>query len=933
MQPATSRIVRSCSRRSDERAYIAAWVLARSIAMRRTVRMKDSISGRGVRTRARHPLTPASAQQTPSLKLTHYPHRIELQGSLSLASGRLLRVRVIMDDEAVPGLRVVYDAVVGDTVRVGTTRTALPASSFVGRDKEVRALLSAICRPGVITLTGASGIGKTRLASELLNRVAGRQSLDGYRGPAVAPLFVSLPDDCNGDAILKAVAAEREARLLDDGTWQGTEALPELLILDNAGFGERTGPAIEFLASDSPECRLVVTSGGPLGIPGEQVLRLGPLTAGAGTNNPAVRLFLDRAMSASALFREDEADLTVIGELCDVLDGLPLAIEIAASRVAAYPPEALLSQLQSRMGLELLTRSAPHGPDRHRSVRAALEWSYRLLSPNSRCVLTALSVFTASFSADGAAAVVSPVEEGEAFEILSTLVDYHLIEPVTTGPAVGRFRLLQLVRRFADEQLAGSGRSDQVELLRAAYVCGLARRAAAAFDRHDQAAALGVLEHEWAEVSAVTDRLLANGSGAAALQVAVDCAPYLLRMGYDATAHARLERLIERARRGENQSAVLTRALLWSAVLTRLMAENRPSPDWINARLAEGIQRARDSQDRNALLMGLEFTVLCAAVTGDAAAVPAAVAEGLAMTSDGTDEGWLARFEGLACMVRNLVGDREGAAEFGQAAVSRALRRDDHAALLRAALAVMGLPDATDLPAYRILPSFDELIVVCRESRDRHSEQFLLVVEASRRLVTGDHEGASALSADQLALLLARGESGTLGLGFANSVLATVAAHRKDYDLAAQLHGSIERLGPAVTHAATPGKRQAYIEAMAATRVALGEIRWDAQRRLGASSTPAGAARLGITYARSVAPRPDATVDEPPPAQIRLRPSELEVLRAMVAGKTNKEIARDLSLSPKTVMHYLSAIYKRIGVRGRAAATAWAFRNGVLDDR
>jgi hypothetical protein len=144
------------------------------------------------------------------------------------------------------------------------------------------------------------------------------------------------------------------------------------------------------------------------------------------------------------------------------------------------------------------------------------------------------------------------------------------------------------------------------------------------------------------------------------------------------------------------------------------------------------------------LLMGLEFTVLCAAVTGDVPAAAAATTEGLALTGDGTDERWLARFEGLACMVSVHHGDPEAAAEYGLRAISRAVRRDDSPAILRAAIAVLGLPHAADLPAYRLLPSFDRLIALCHDLHDRHSEQFLLGGEASRCLTNGDHERASA---------------------------------------------------------------------------------------------------------------------------------------------------------------------------------------------
>jgi len=277
-------------------------------------------------------------------------------------------------------------------------------------------------------------------------------------------------------------------------------------------------------------------------------------------------------------------------------------------------------------------------------------------------------------------------------------------------------------------------------------------------------------------------------------------------------------------------------------------------------------------------------------------------------------------------------GDAGGAAGYGLKAIRRAIGRNDHPATLRAAIAILGLPAAAEQEAFRYLPSFDELIALSRELGDRYSEQFLLGGEASRCLTSGDDERAATLSADLLALLIARGEAETIGVGFANSVLVAVAAGRGDYEMAARLYGSLEKLGPAVVHAASPSKREAYLGALAATEAALGETKWKRERAAGATCSGPEAARLGISYALALVPRVEGSSLALPDSPVRIRRSELEVLRALVQGKSNKEIAQELNLSPKTVMHYLSAIYKRIGVRGRAAATAWALRSGILDD-
>ncbi len=566
-------------------------------------------------------------------------------------------------------------------------------SAFVGRERELTALLSAFHRPGLVTVTGVPGIGKSRLAFESRRRLeAGAVPTAGPLS-RLKPLFVSLSDDTDADTIglNSAVVTAREAAFTDGTRRQPISWFDELLVLDDAGDPLHAADQVRSLLQDSPDSRLLVTSPGPLGLPGEQVLRLGPLWLAEDPerdqarpqDHPSVQLFIDRATTASVNLTLEESDFPVILELCQLLDGIPLAIELAAARAGAYPPAVLFSQLQGGMGFELLSAPAGDSLERHRSVRDALEWSYRTLPLGSQLLLDAVSAFSGSFSPEGAACVALPLAEDDVFDSLSTLVDYHLVEPVTTGSAVGRYELLQLVRRFARAHLVASGRAEETERLRTRYVSDLAKRAAAAFDRHDHAEAFATLEHEWPEITAVTTRMLANGEATGGLELTVDCAPFLLRMGFDASAHARQERLIEETRRQDATSPLLTRALLWSAVLTRMMPDTRPDPEWVHGRLEEGIARARSSGDRQALLMGFEFTVLCAAVTGDVAVAATATDEGLSLTSDGTDESWLARFEGLACMVKVHQGDIEMAGEYGLRSIQRAMRRNDHPAILR----------------------------------------------------------------------------------------------------------------------------------------------------------------------------------------------------------------------------------------------------------
>ncbi len=797
-----------------------------------------------------------------------------------------------------------------------------------GRERELAALLAALQEPahGVITVTGVPGVGKSRLVAEACERLTAAD----HGAAAVVPLS-GIEDAAS---IPAAVAVARQSMLRDGSVPRGVR----VLVLEDTEHLTGASELVQQIVLESPGTQVVVTGTSRLGVADERVLRLGPLGAGrevhAATSptstatrdlddDPAVQLFRHRAAAAVVGFRTTDEETQQIAQLCDLLGGLPLAIELAAARAATFPPAALLAQLRGAAGLDLLREQHPGvGPARHRTMRDALDWSVDLLEPRLRQAAVALAVFAGGFTVSAAAAVAGLADDSEGLEVLGALVDCHLVEPL----ADSRFVLQPLVRRFLADRLALSGRAEEVRERHTDEVMRSARIARAAYERGDHATAFALLDANWPEVSAVCARLLDQQRVEQGLELVVGTAPFLLYVAVDPVAHTRLERFIELGRRDAPDSPLLTRALLWSAVLTRLTADSRFDAGWVRGRIAEGMARARAAGDDAAVDEGLEFIAMSATVTGDLADAESAVAEGI-RRADGHDDGRLARFEAWACMLAHHRGDLAEAERLGHSALGRAQRRGDAKATLLAAIALLGLPEVD----VQSLPPVDELVELARKIGNRHAEGFLLAVEASRLLVTGDDRGASSASAAHVALLIARGESDTVSLGFTVSVLVAVAAHRGDYVQAAELYGSIERLGDAVTLTSTPAKRKVYQAALDTVEAALGPQRWNAHRRHGAVLTPAEAAAAGLDYAATVlaAPeRPRGVLG----AALRLSPREAELLRAVAAGRTNKQIATLLGLTPKTVMHYVSRLYDKLGVANRAAATAWAARSGILDD-
>lgn len=309
-----------------------------------------------------------------------------------------------------------------------------PATSLIGRERDVARIAELVVPGRVTTIVGPGGVGKTRLATEAALRLAGDWE-DGAWFVDLAPLG---EDALVGEAIGDAVGAPGVP---------GAERWPEVLahleerralvILDNCEHvTEASARAAAEIVSHCPGVAVLATSRNPLGLRGERAHRLAPLVT-----TPAVELFVDR----SGL---DDADRDVVAALCAELDGLPLAIELAAARAASVPPEEILRQVR-RSPTAIAVRD-PTLPERQRSLERLLDWSWDLLSAEERTVLGRLSVFAGSFDVEGAEAVCAGGGVGvdEVPELLWSLIDASLVRLEETAGAT-RYRLLTTVRAYA----------------------------------------------------------------------------------------------------------------------------------------------------------------------------------------------------------------------------------------------------------------------------------------------------------------------------------------------------------------------------------------------------------------------------------------------------------------------------------------------------
>src|SRR5262245_48009251 len=356
--------------------------------------------------------------------------------------------------------------------RQQVTLPALP-SGLVGREAELQAISTRLRETRLVTILGPGGVGKTRLALELAHRLAA-----GFRDGA---RFVAL------------AAIDARDRLESELAQAVEEDTAELLlVLDNFEQLVDAAPAVSDLLSRAPGVTVLVTSQAALRLSEEHEVALAPLAA-----EPAVELFLRRA-------RVVEADDPAVGEICRRLDGLPLAIELAAARTRALTPAAILERLGRR--LDLLTGGPRDAPARQRTLRAAIEWSHDLLSDTERDVFARLSIFAGGWSFDAAEAV-----RGAVLDELETLVDRSLV--VRAGE---RFGMLESIHEFARERLADAAVGDR----HAAWALALAEDAEANLEGPDAAAWLRRLDDDHENLVAAAEHATAAGDAETAQRLA-----------------------------------------------------------------------------------------------------------------------------------------------------------------------------------------------------------------------------------------------------------------------------------------------------------------------------------------------------------------------------------------------------------------------------
>src|SRR5215212_8191949 len=768
----------------------------------------------------------------------------------------------------------------------------LELSSFVGREREVAevgGLLAGGTR--LLTLTGRHGqdppclrgglrggrrlrgrgvVGGARLGLRTGSRAAGRgEGPERARGPGRS-LTEAIADDLGG--------------------------LEILLVLDNCEH--LVGACAELAGAPPRSCAglvILATSREPLGVGGERIFPVPPLSSpdprGVGppediARYEAVRLFVDRARAVAPSFGLTEANAPAVTTVCRRLDGIPLAIELAAARTRVLSVEQISSRLED--SLALLAGGARTAEPRQRTLGAAMDWSHELLAEKERLLFRRLSAFSGGLNLEAAEATCAGegIEEAEVLDLLSRLVDKSLVLGSEHHGGEVRYRLLETLRQYASMKFEESEEAERVRKRHAQYYLALAEEAEP--ELREQEVWLERLEAEYGNFRAALSWSFGpEGSGTPAAM---------------------------RAQLGLRLAAALAQGRFWNAY--------GPSEGlrW----LEEGLSQATTASPpvRAEALGHAGFLTLWRGEHQKAASL---LGEAMALHKELGDEAGIAASIFLLGNVMLHGGDRDRA---------EALRLDAEALLPRASdlqarahlLYFLGTFALAEGHRDRAVALAEEALELNREIRDLRGMAMCLTNLGVVALERGDAEQARTLYREDLRVLLRLRDK--MGTAYGLRGMAGAAALRGEVERAARLWGAVEALQEAIGMHLSPLDRAHpdYEALLAAARSRSGDdASWEAARAEGRAMAPGRAVEYALETDEPSAPPP-----ENPATPSSLSEREAEVLSLAAEGLTNPQIARRLYLSPRTVGQHLRAVYRKLGVSSRAAAVREASGRGLL---
>jgi predicted ATPase/DNA-binding CsgD family transcriptional regulator len=810
-----------------------------------------------------------------------------------------------------------------------------PLTPLIARDQEVAAVVALVRDPAVrlLTLTGPGGVGKTRLAISAAAEVT-NDFPDGV-------LFVDLAPLSNPNLVLTAIARclglrDAGAESLHDRLLMAIADRRLLLVLDNFEQVVRAAPPLRNLMDACPEVKLFITSRVRLRITGEREYPVAPLplVVDDAEASDAVRLFVERARAIRPGFSLSAETIPAVAEIVRRVDGLPLAIELAAARVKVLPPAALLQRLEQR--LPLLSGGARDLPLRQQTMRDTIGWSYDLLSPEEQALFRRLAVFVGGFTLDAAEAIGfgapdasggrQPYTPFDVVEGITALIDHSLLQQSAASGDEPRYRMLETIREFGLVRLAAHGEEHAVRSAHATDILNLAEPSYEGIFALGYERILARLDAEHDNVRAALAWAEAADETELGLRLAGAMTAFWVVRGHYREGQGWLERALGW---GEPAAtAARARALNGAGWLTRLQGQI----DAAAALQTEALAVARASGASLIAARALQALGLIDLQRGDHAGaarwMEQALAQFLAIESSA-----LAGPQYVSAAYTNLgqIALAQGDAAGAIAHLEEALRRQralGYAWMMGDTLRVLG-DIARDRGEYaRALASYRESVELARDHRDRRFLAEVLSGIAGVAVAQERPERAARLLGARAAL---RGQIGAaiedwnrpthervvalVRAALAPAAFASAWAAGENLSLDAVLAEALADVDP--TEA--PSAVDPAAEALASAADLAGE---------GHVEVLPDSLFEAMEALESASPAP--AVEEPSPAAaLGLTPREVEVLRLLAAGMTDREIAESLSISERTAGNHVQHAMQKIGVDTRTAAAVFAVRHDL----